>query len=116
MSIVTDRPAGRPAGSQRQFVADINDPTAGAVAVARELATPVNADGAGNARRTVSSKPVPTSVSSCTTRGLIPDHVQPDASFEVAAEFGADRRPLVPSAHPARAKHHEVRVRLIISD
>ena len=39
MSTVTERPAGRPVPPRHEFVADINDPTAGAVAVSRELAS-----------------------------------------------------------------------------
>ncbi len=39
MSTVTDKPSGRPIPTQREFVADFSDPTAGAVAVSRELAS-----------------------------------------------------------------------------
>ena len=87
MSTVTERPAGRPVPPQREFVADINDPTAGAVAVSRELASEQVRMIADPAPLGLAAFALTTFLLSLVNAGIMPKDAEP-VMLGVALAFG----------------------------
>ena len=87
MSTVTERPAGRHVPPQREFVADINDPTAGAVAVSRELASEQVRMIADPAPLGLAAFALTTFLLSLVNAGIMPKNAEP-VMLGVALAFG----------------------------
>ncbi len=88
MSTVTDRPpAGRPIPPQREFAADFNDPTAGAVAVSRELASEQVRMIADPAPLGLAAFALTTFLLSLVNAGIMPKEAEP-VMLGVALAFG----------------------------
>src|SRR6476646_6941295 len=87
MSTVTERPAGRPVPPKSEFVADFNDPTAGAVAVSRELASAQTAMIADPAPLGLAAFALTTFLLSLVNAGVMPKDTEP-VMLGVALAFG----------------------------